>query len=355
MGQSDSVYRNVLSPLVFLERSAQVYRNKTAVVHGDKRYTYREFGERVNRLASALQAAGLRKGDRVAFLCPNIPPMLEAHFGVLKAGGILVAVNTRLSSEDIEYILSHSGARYLFVDTELAPQVKDARARVPSIEHLVNICDDPQFDPLDGDEYEAFLLQGNPEPTPCVVDDEYESITINYTSGTTGRPKGVTFCHRGAYINALGEGIEAGLTPESVYLWTLPMFHCNGWCFTWGVTAVGGTHVCLRKFEPGAAWHLMQEENVTHFCGAPVVLIALFNDPARPERFHRPVTVATAGAPPSPTLIEKAHMMGAHVIHFYGLTETYGPFTVSAYQPEWRILPPRNGASCWRARASVLP
>jgi len=249
-------HRTELSPLRFLERSVLVYPDKVAVVHEDRRYTYREFGERVNRLASALRAAGLRKGDRVAFICPNIPALLEAHYGVPAAGGVLVALNYRLNAQDIGFILEHSGARFLFADHEFEHLAEGAR-----VERAVRIDDTGAPE----DPYEAFLAEGSAEPVTSELGDEDEPISINYTSGTTGRPKGAVYHYRGAYLNSLGEVIETRLTPESVYLWTLPMFHCNGWCFTWAVTAVGGRHICLRKMEPGRVWELIE------FVGALVV------------------------------------------------------------------------------------
>lgn len=336
MKPNQNVYKSPLTPLSFIARSAAVYPDKTAIIHGARRYTYRQFHCRVNRLASALLARGLKKGDRVAFLCPNTPPMLDAHFGVMLAGGILVPINTRLSSGEIEYILNHSGATFLFCDTELADQVRPIKANLETVKHIVDIADVDGFDTLDGTDYEAFLAGANSEAVAWVVEDEDESIAINYTSGTTGRPKGVLYSHRGAYLNALGEALETNLTPDSMHLWTLPMFHCNGWCFTWGVTAMGATHVCLRKFEPSIVWALVKEHGVTHFSGAPVVLIALLNDPSRPARLDHQLTITTAGAPPSPTLIEQVRDMGAEIIHVYGLTEVYGPTTVCAPQPHWR-------------------
>jgi len=340
MGDWKHVYSNMLTPIGFLERSARVYPDKTAIVHGDRRFTYREFGARVNRLASALKARGLEKGDRVAFLCPNIPPMLEAHFGVLLAGGILVPINIRLSPEEIGYILDHSGSSFFFVDTEFAPALTDTIAGVDGLAHVIAVDDDSAFPaPAGMETYEAFLASGSEDDMPWVVEDEYESIAINYTSGTTGRPKGVTFCHRGAYINAFGEVLESGITADATYLWTLPMFHCNGWCFTWGVTALGATHVCLRKFTPEAAWQAIADHTVTHFNGAPVVLIAMVNDPSAPQRFEWPVTITTAGAPPSPSIIESIAKLGGRIVHVYGLTEVYGPFTVCSWQPHWPDLP----------------
>ena len=345
MNEWKHVYGQVLTPLTFLQRSTSVYPDKSAVVYGDRHYTYREFGERVNRLASALRGRGLRKGERVAFLCPNIPPMLEGHFGVMLAGGILVTINTRLSAEEIGYILQHCGARFLVVDTEFAELAAKAAKAAPGLELMIHVADDPAFAPPDGPEYEAFLAEGSPEPMAWCVEDEYESISINYTSGTTGRPKGVTFSHRGAYVNAVGENLETSITSESRYLWTLPMFHCNGWCFTWSVTAAGGTHICLRHFEPGLVWRLVDQERVTHLNGAPVVLIALVNDPGAPRQLEHPLTITTAGAPPSPSIIEKVQSLGAHIIHVYGLTEIYGPFTVCAWQPGWKDLPAEKQGS----------
>ena len=196
--------------------------------------------------------------------------------------------------------------------------------------------------PCPASDYEEFLSQGSPEPLPWRVDDEFEPITINYTSGTTGRPKGVTFCHRGAYINAMGGLFETSFTTNSVFMWVVPMFHCNGWCFTWSVTAAGGTHVCMRKYDPAVAWRLIQDEGVTHFNGAPVTLIALVNDPARLEKFPRPLTITVGGAPPSPTIIERVQAMGGHIVHIYGLTEVYGPFTVCTWQQDWKQREPHE-------------
>lgn len=338
------VYSNILTPLMFLERSARVYPDKVAVVYGHARTTYRELGERVNRLASALLAGGLKKGDRVAFICPNTPPLLEAHFGVLLAGGILVSINTRLSAEEIHYILQHSGASVVFVDTEFAAVVGEALHGCDQVKTVVNIADDPAFAPLEVGTYEEYLAGGSPEPVPWCIADEYEPITINYTSGTTGRPKGVTFCHRGAYINAIGGMFETSFTADSVFLWVVPMFHCNGWCFTWGVTAAGGTHVCSRRWDPALAWRLIEAEGVTHFNAAPVVLISLVHDPDALERFPRRLIICTGGAPPSPTIIERITALGGHLIHIYGLTEVYGPFTLCAWQPDWKHLPAHDQA-----------
>ncbi len=324
------VSRTELTPVSFLQRSACVFPDKVAVVHGARRYTYRQFEERVNRLASALRGAGMNRHDRVAFLCPNIPAMLEAHYAVPAAGGVLVAINTRLSSDEIGYILTHSGSRVLFVDAELEPLVKPLR--LSGLE-VVRVDDTG----APGDPYEDFLAGGSPGPVESWLEDEEETIAINYTSGTTGRPKGVMYSYRGAYLNALGELIESSMSFDTRYLWTLPMFHCNGWCFTWGVTAVGGTHICLRRVEPGRIWELLDAERVTHYNGAPTVQIGVVNHPGA-HRLARPVTVTVAGAPPSPTLLAKLKELNFRPVHVYGLTETYGPHTVCAWHPEWDAL-----------------
>jgi acyl-CoA synthetase (AMP-forming)/AMP-acid ligase II len=297
----ENVYRTELTPVSFLQRSALVFPDKTAVVHGDRQYTYREFAERVNRLASRLRRGGLAKQDRVAFLCPNTPALLEAHFAIPAAGGILVAVNTRLNSREIDYILKHSGARYLFVDAELQPLVQPLK-----LEGIQVVRIDDTGTPEDP--YEGFLAEGAPEPVKSWLEDEEETIAIDYTSGTTGNPKGAVYTHRGAYLAALAQVIEAGLSSTSVFLWTLPMFHCNGWCYTWAVTAVGGTHVCLRKLDSGLVWELFDTEGVTHYNGAP----------------------------PSPTLLGQ---MKALNIHLYGLTETYGPYVICEWHAEWDTFP----------------
>jgi len=324
------VYRSELNPVDFLTRSAQIYPAKTAVVHGDRRYSYAAFSERVNRFASRLRAMGLAKHDRVAVLSPNTPAMLEASFAVPAAGGILTALNTRISTPEIGYILEHSGARFLFVDRELEPMV--AALDLGGIT-VVPIDDNG----LPGDPYEDFLAAGSPESVEPWLEDEYEPISLNYTSGTTGRPKGVLYHYRGAYLNALGEVIEARLGPDSVYLWTLPMFHCNGWCFPWAVTAVGGAHVCLRRPDAGRIWELFDAEGVSHYCGAPTVQITVVNHPSA-HRLPRQVNVLVAAAPPSPTLMAHLRELNLHPIHVYGLTETYGPMTVCERRPEWSSL-----------------
>ena len=347
------VHRSHLTPLRFLQRSASIFREKPAVVYGERSWTYPQLEERVHRLASALRAAGVARGDRVAYLVPNIPAMLEGHFAVPLAGGILVAINTRLSTPEVAYILRHSGAKVLVVDTELAAVVAPALADLPDLQLIVNVEDLPGGTRLPGADYEAFLASGSPEPLDWPLDDEDETIAIDYTSGTTGRPKGVMYTHRGAYLNSLGELLETRMSSDSVDLWTLPMFHCNGWCYPWAVTAIGATHVCLRKIEPQVVWNLIAEAGVTHFCAAPTVLISLVNHPAAPqETLPRPLIISTAAAPPSPTLIAQVEALGAEIIHVYGLTEVYGPYTVCEWQPHWNALPPQERARV-KARQGV--
>ena len=323
-------FRLELTPLTFLRRNAQALGEHTAVVHGDRRFTYAELGERCNRLASALLDRGLQKHDRVALLCPNIPPLLEAHFGVPLAGGVLVPMNTRASAEDIAYILGDSGAKYLIVDDELRELTEEAG--LDDVESI-GVTDSGDGD----DPYEELLQSGSPEPLDTELDDEDEPISINYTSGTTGESKGAIYTHRGAYLRAHGVALETRLGYDSVHLWTLPMFHCDGWCLTWGVTAAGGTHVCLRKVEPERIWKLLDEEGVTHYSGAPTIHNSIVNhDDA--HRLEQRVTVPTGGSPPTPTTLKKMRELNLHPIHLYGLTETYGPVMSCSWQPRWDEL-----------------
>jgi fatty-acyl-CoA synthase len=325
-----AVHLTRLTPLAFLERSVAAFPERTAVVDGERRLTWAEFRERVRRLAVALQESGIEKGDRVAFLAPNVTEMLEAHYGVPAAGAVLVAINTRLNAEEVRYILEHSGSRLVVVDPSLAELVEGA----PVERVLVTGA---------GEDYEAFLdAAGEGEPEDR-LESEDDTISINYTSGTTGRPKGVMYTYRGAYLNALAEVVHAHLDSRSVYLWTLPMFHCNGWCFTWGVTAVGATHVCLPKAEPSEVWRLIEAEGVTHLNGAPTVLVMLISDAAaRPV--ERPVLVTTAAAPPPPAVLERTAALGFQIHHVYGLTETYGPITICEWNPDWDGLGPPERA-----------
>jgi fatty-acyl-CoA synthase len=331
---------DVLTPVQFLIRSANVYPDKTAVVHGDTRYTYSEFYARVNRLASALKKNGIGLDDKVAFLCPNIPPMLEAHNAVPMIGAVLVSINIRLSPSEISYIINHSDSKAVFVDTEFAKSIQPILKELTQVKFFVNICDINDDNPLPGPDYETFLATGSPEPVPVEVESERQVATINYTSGTTGKPKGVMYHHRGAYLNALGEILEAGMDPTSAYLWTLPMFHCNGWCFTWAVTAIGGTHVCLRQVVAADVYRLIEQENVSHLCAAPTILIMMITYPGAGQvKMQRQLRILTAGAPPSPTVIQKMEDIGASITHVYGLTEVYGPHSICAWQAQWDELP----------------
>jgi fatty-acyl-CoA synthase len=326
-----TVFRSELNPVDFLYRAAYLYPDKVAVVHGQRRYSYRELAERSWRLADALRSAGLAKGERVATLLFNSPAMLEAHFGVPAAGGILVAVNNRLSSAEVGYILEHSGARYLLLDAGLAPVTQSLDLTGVTVIR----CDDTGVPP---DPYEEFLGGASPARPTSWLDHEEETISINYTSGTTGRPKGVQYTYRGAYLNALSEVIVTGMGTDSAYLWTLPMFHCNGWCFPWAVTAVAARHVTMRAVDPGLIWELIDGEGVTHYSGAPTVQLMVVNHP-RAHRLARPVTAMVAAAPPSPTLLARMSELNFRVVHVYGLTETYGPITVCPEQEAWRELP----------------
>jgi fatty-acyl-CoA synthase len=324
-------YRLELTPITFLRRAADVLAERTAVVHGPRRHDYAELHERVNRLASALRDRGLDRHDRVAVLSPNAPALLESHFGVPAAGGVLVAINTRLDTPEIEYILRDSGARFLIVDAELRPLVEPLE--LSGVETVVVEDTGSPDDP-----YEQLLASGSPDAQESWLADESEPISINYTSGTTGQPKGATYTHRGAYLRALGVALETGLGYDSVHLWTLPMFHCNGWCLTWAVTAVAGCHVCLRKVEPGRIWELLESEGVTHYSGAPTIHIGIVNHPSA-RALEQRVTVPTGGSPPSPTLLGRMRELNLHPIHLYGLTETYGPVMGCSWHPNWDELP----------------
>jgi fatty-acyl-CoA synthase len=329
-----------LTPLEFLARSAFVYRDKVAVIHGDQRYSYREFQVRCHRLGSALRDMGVEPGDRVAVLSPNTPMALEPHFGVPLIGAVLVMLNTRLAGAELAWILNHSGAKVLLADPQLLPVIDPHRAEMPQLQHYVT-------------DYERLLagaalpLANIPEP------DEDGLLSINYTSGTTGFPKGVMFSHRGAYLNALGELMQYGLSESSIYLWALPLFHCNGWCFPWAVTAAGGTHVCLRQPHPDQIAGAIQTYQVTHMCGAPVVVGGLTHyASSHGIRFRHGLRIVTAGAPPSPAVLRAAEEMGAEMFHCYGLTETYGPMTLCDWRKQWDCLPPEERARI-KARQGV--
>jgi fatty-acyl-CoA synthase len=329
-----------LSPLGFLSRSAGVYPDKLAIVHGAARVTYGRFYERCRQFADALRRRGIQRGDTVAVMAPNVPALLEAHYGVPMAGAVLNALNYRLDARSIAFILSHGQAKLLIADREFSPIVKESLAALPEPIALVEIDDEVGGASLGGTEYEAFLAEGDPTANWSGPQDEWDPIALNYTSGTTGDPKGVVTHHRGAFLNAIGNAITFGLDRSSVYLWTLPMFHCNGWTYTWAVTAMAGTHVCLRRVDPAAIFAAIAEDRITHLCGAPIVLNILVHAPdTAKRRFDHVVEVATGGAAPPSAVIEAMERMGFRVTHLYGLTETYGPATVCAWQEEWAGLP----------------
>jgi acyl-CoA synthetase (AMP-forming)/AMP-acid ligase II len=340
------VFRTELNPVEFLRRAAYMYPEKGAVVDGERRWSYGQLAARSWRLANALRLAGLRKGDRVATLLFNSSPMLEAHFGVPASGGILVAINNRLAGPEVEYILEHSGARFLLLDAELEPLT--APLALPNVR--VIRCDRSDAE----SQYEQFLAGASGEMPESWLEDEEETISINYTSGTTGQPKGVQYTYRGAYLNALSEGLVAGLSPESVYLWTLPMFHCNGWCFPWAVTAVAARHVALRAVDPGLIWRLIDQEGVTHYNGAPTVHLMIIND-ANAHRLQEQVTAMVAAAPPSPTLLARMAELNFRIVHVYGLTETYGPITMCPTQEEWPELPVEQQAKLLARQGQAYP
>jgi fatty-acyl-CoA synthase len=324
------VYRRELSPVDFLERSGLAHAGRVAVVDGSVSYTYAEWRDRSRRFASALRSAGLEKDDRVAFLAPNSEPLLLAHFAVPQAGGVLVAVNTRLNKDEVGYILEHSGARFLFLDPELAAQVPETGPGLTRVEL--------------GPQFEELLSTGSDDPVDSWLQEEEETIAIDYTSGTTGRSKGVLYSHRGAYLNALGMALENRLGTDTSMLWTLPMFHCNGWCFTWAVAAVGGKNVCLPRIDTAKIWRLLDEEGITHFNGAPTVLIMLANDPAA-HRLAVRIRVCAGGAPPSPTLLARMEELNIDPVHLYGMTESYGPATLNLLPPGMEDESPERQAS----------
>jgi fatty-acyl-CoA synthase len=329
-----------LTPLVFLRRTAAVYPDKLAVIDGAARFTYSELYSRCRRLADALRRRGIGRGDTVAVMAPNVPALLEAHYGVPMAGAVLNALNYRLDARSIAFILGHGEASLLIADREFAPTVKAALEEFDGPMPLVEIDDAAGGVPLGGTEYEDFLGEGDPDAEWAMPHDEWDPIALNYTSGTTGNPKGVVYHHRGAFLNALGNAITLGLDRHSVYLWTLPMFHCNGWTHPWAVTAVAGTHVCLRRVDPAPIFAAIAEHRVTHLCGAPIVLNLLVHAPEGVKRrFDHRVEVATGGAAPPSAVIEAMEQMGFRVTHLYGLTESTGPSTVCAWQEGWPALP----------------
>ena len=331
-----------LSPLSFLGRVARVYPDHPSVIHGGTRWTWRETAERCNRLASALAKRNIGPGDTVSVMAPNIPALYESHFGVPMTGAVLNALNIRLDAKTLAFILEHGEAKVLITDTEFSPVIREALS-ICKQDLLVIDIDDPEGpggDRLGELTYEELLTEGESNYTWSAPDSEWNAISLNYTSGTTGNPKGVVYHHRGAYLNASSNIIGWNLGHHPTYLWTLPMFHCNGWCFPWSLAAVGGTSVCLRNVSASAIFDAIADHSVTHFCGAPVVLNLIINAAESETRnFDHTVEVMTAAAPPPAAVLAAMEAAGFSMTHVYGLTETYGPAVICAWHPEWNDLP----------------
>ncbi|QJR10790.1 3-methylmercaptopropionyl-CoA ligase [Usitatibacter rugosus] len=331
-----------LTPVSFLAKAAAVFPERVAIIHGPLRRTWAQVYSRSRQLASALAKRGIRHGDTVAAMLPNIPAMIELHFGPAMFGAVLNTLNTRLDAEAIAFMLDHGEAKVLFTDREFSPVVAKALA-LAKVKPLVVDVDDALFtggELLGSLEYEALLAEGDPGFEWQAPPDEWDAITLNYTSGTTGNPKGVVYHYRGAYLNALSNIVDWSMPHHAVYLWTLPMFHCNGWCFNWTLAAIAGTSVCLRRVEAKAILDLIRDHRVTHYCGAPIVHSMLVNAPAEMKRgiVHEVAALVAAAAPPA-AMIEGMATMGFRLTHVYGLTETYGPASVCAKHPEWTKLP----------------
>jgi fatty-acyl-CoA synthase len=331
-----------LTPLTFLARAAAVYPDHPAIIHGARSFTYRDFYARTRRLASALARRGIKRGDTVAAVLANTPPMLEAHYGVAMAGGVLNTINTRLDAAIIAFTLDHGDAKVLITDREYSRVVNQALGACKT-KPLVIDYDDPEFtgpgDRLGEIEYEDFLRGGDPDFAWLMPADEWDAISLNYTSGTTGDPKGVVYHHRGAYLLAMANVITCGMGKHPVYLWTLPMFHCNGWCFTWTLSVVAGTHICLRAVRAPAMYDAIVTHKVTHLCGAPIVMSTLLNAPAYEKKpLPHAVQFATAAAPPPEAVLAAMKAADFNVTHLYGLTETYGPAAINDWHREWETL-----------------
>ena len=331
-----------LTPVSFLAKAAHVYPDRVAIIHGAVRRTWSETYERSRRLASALVKAGIKRGDTVAAMLPNVPAMVELHFGPAMFGAVLNTLNTRLDAEAIAFMLDHGEAKVVFTDREFAGTLSVALSRVKHRPLVIDVGDELYDGPgemLGELEYEAFLARGDADFAWRMPPDEWDAIALNYTSGTTGNPKGVVYHYRGAYLNAINNILDWSMPKHPVYLWTLPMFHCNGWCFNWTLAAAAGTNVCLRKVDPKLILELIREHKVTHYCGAPIVHSMLLNAPAELKKgIEHEVHCLVAAAPPPAAVIEGMGKMGFDITHVYGLTETYGPAAVCAKHPEWSEL-----------------
>ncbi|SCY66739.1 acyl-CoA synthetase [Microvirga guangxiensis] len=338
-----------LTPLVFLERAADVHPEQTAIIHGSLKRSYRDFYARSRRLASALSRRGIGRGDTVSVVLPNTPAMLECHYGVPMAGAVLNTLNTRLDAKIIAFSLEHSEAKVLITDREFSSVVK-AALELSAVKPLVIDYDDPEFsgagERLGEIEYEDFIAEGDPDFAWTLPNDEWNAITLNYTSGTTGDPKGVVYHHRGAYLLALGNIVTSAMSQHPVYLWTLPMFHCNGWCFPWSLSIVAGTHVCLRAVRAKPMYDAIADHKVTHLCGAPIVMSTLLNAPSGEKRsLPHTVRFMTAAAPPPEAVLAAMKSAGFDVTHLYGLTEVYGPAVVNEWHEDWNTLSPEEYAA----------